>query len=53
MSSSLIHQVDTFVSHNVIFSSIMLVDISQIITVIALHILAIFLVTLKSHAFIK
>ncbi len=53
MSSSFIHQVDAFVSDYVILSAIVLVDLSQIITVIALHILAIVLVTLKSHAFIE
>ena len=53
MSSSFIHQVDAFVSDYVILSAIVLVDLSQIITVITLHVLAILLVTLKSHAFIK
>ena len=53
MSSSFIHQVDAFVSDYVILSAIVLVDLSQIITVITLHVLAIFLVTLKSHAFIE
>ena len=53
MSRSFIHQVDAFVSDYVILSAIVLVDLSQIITVIALNILAILLVTLKSHAFIE
>ena len=53
MSRSFIHQVDAFVSDYIILSAIVLVDLSQIITVIALNILAILLVTLKSHAFIE
>ena len=50
---TLVHQVNAFVSDYVILTPIVLIDVSQVVTIVTLHILTIVLITLKGHALIK